>query len=331
MPPDCTTGLTHHLIAGDLGEAVLEPFFTDENPAKRAGAIRAISVLGESSVRGFTRVREALDDPAPMVRRWAVDALSRYDERRDEVVAALLARLRDDADALVRERAARGLAGLGADAASAIPDLLAALDTEIPPLRRMAMFALGEVGQGDLRVLFGLRSVLDELEDLDRGHARWALARVEPESAVGAQAVRSRVVPDDGGGEWISRSMSYAHDWLVLRSTTEALAIRLFGSFEDPEGFTAGVFFEAWSRGPGHSEPIHSEGLLQEIIGMDYAWDDHRSHTYVQAGSLTLGWSLRSVNEGWVYHDARETLQVRAAEEWARAREIVMEGAEERH
>ena len=320
--------LIHHLQSGALDEELLTPFFTSEEPSLRAGAIRAISFLGESSDQGFARVGSGLTDPSAVVRRWSAEGIDHFDQHRKEAVELLRQRVREDPDSQVQERAVRSLADLGADAAAAVPELLALLDCPSTSLRQMAMFALAEVGQAELPVLFQLRAVLERGDAWDRGHARWALDRLEPGSVRGGRASAERRAVE--GVKWSHRGLTYANHWIILQSEGDALALRLFDGFDDEETFCGGVFFEAWYRATSDAVPVRSEGLLQQIAGVDSYLDLPRCHTTFRAGELVLEWAPDSPEEGWVAFEASCTFSLHSMESWHQAPEILLSEAPNR-
>lgn len=114
---------------------------TESNPEiRRQSVLRAMRQGGPAGVQPLM---EALDDPDPIVREWAVDALSRRPGR--EVVAeALLERLRDDR-ADVRWYAARSLGKIKVTTEAVSQGLVAALRDPDEFVRLYAAWAMGRL------------------------------------------------------------------------------------------------------------------------------------------------------------------------------------------
>jgi len=121
---------------------------------RRDAVLQAMRKGGHGAI---TALMDALDDPDPIVREWAVDALSRR-PGREAVAEALLGRLRDDR-ADVRWYAAR---------------------------------SLGKVKVATEKVAQALTAALGDQDEYVRSYAAWALGRLQLESAAEALETRLR-------------------------------------------------------------------------------------------------------------------------------------------
>jgi HEAT repeat protein len=156
----------------------------------------------------------ALDDPTPLVRMTALDAIRQLGASvaEPEVAAAL----RSDPSLEVRLRAAGTLGRIGTRAA--LPDLLAACEPERPaPLRAEAARALGELGA--VAAVAPLRALLSS-PDYRTGHeAAGALLRL---GADGAAALAEAAAGTD-------RAAAHAREVLALadlqRQYTESIPL----------------------------------------------------------------------------------------------------------
>ncbi len=128
----------------------------------------------------------ALSDPERIVRRLAVELLSRLSGRGEAVVVGLVAALRDPYPG-TRAAAARGLVRVGRHHAIAVPALIAALGDPDGGTAGRVAFALGELGPHAHAAVPALVRVLATKDDASIpnqayrcGHAARTLGRLGP-------------------------------------------------------------------------------------------------------------------------------------------------------
>lgn len=139
----------------------------------------------------------ALSDPERIVRRLAVELLSRLSGRGEAVVVGLVAALRDPYPG-TRAAAARGLVRVGRHHAIAVPALIAALGDPDGGTAGRVAFALGELGPHAHAAVPALVRVLATKDDASIpnqayrcGHAARTLGRLGP--GVAAPAVSALI------------------------------------------------------------------------------------------------------------------------------------------
>lgn len=191
---DATRGLARQLTATDadlraaaaLGLGLIGDSTTtlalvavtrDAASAPRTNAVWALGRIRDG--RGFAAAHRALEDPDPMIRDAAAEALGQFDSTA--AIAALMRRLRQDDAASVRRTAAWALAQLDAmQASSALADALQS-DADAS-VREMSAWALGNIEHSD-----GITALTEALRrDASapvREMAAWALGELEAESA----------------------------------------------------------------------------------------------------------------------------------------------------
>jgi HEAT repeat protein len=143
--------------------AVMKSFFNAAGRAQRALTDRLLA---------------ALRDGDSGVRQEAAEALGRLGAAAPDVIAGLLAALRDDKEKWVRREAAQALRQLGAATPDVTGGLLAALRNDDKYMRQEAALALGKLGAASPDVTAGLLAALrDKNWDVRQGAAQ-ALGRL---------------------------------------------------------------------------------------------------------------------------------------------------------
>ena len=205
-------------------------------------------------------------------------------------VAELSRRLAGSADSAARVAAAHALAARGAEAAAAVPALVASLNRVPDPVRIAATYALGAVGAPAVEPLAAvLRGSGDALPRLLRGvsrskHAQWreqALVMDDAGHALGAIGAAALPVLIDllrDDSEWARVNAAFALGEMdaAARDAVPALAAAL----DDPSHFVVRTAADALGA-IGAAEAAGPLGALlhQERPG----WDEHQ----------TRGWCLR--------------------------------------
>ena len=147
---------------------------------QRWGAAMALGHLSPPPKGVVSALVDAMKDPQPVVRRYAAEALGRYDGPEGETaMQALLAAMRDP-DFWVRNSAGRSLASHGKAAAEAVPAIIRLLRTEDRNLRREAAKTLGKFGPSAGVAIAALLVALDDEKDHVRRSAEKALNAVSP-------------------------------------------------------------------------------------------------------------------------------------------------------
>lgn len=155
----------------------LGPAVNDPDPKVRQAAIRALGKI--ESPDAIDALSGGLEDEDPATRKLVVWALGQIEDSR--AVPALSNAVRSDADAEVRQGAARALGEI--EHGSAVDPLISVLSDEDERVRATAVWALGQIE--DPRGVSPLARVL--LEDADpeiRGRAARALGEIEDRRAV---------------------------------------------------------------------------------------------------------------------------------------------------
>ncbi len=116
-----------------------------DNERVRAGAARALALIGSEASAYLPALEAALKDPDCHVRQQVTLALASLGRLAASAVPALIAVL-DDVDPVVPPGAAGALASLGPEADTAAPALAKALTSPSDPLRRQAQAALVAIG-----------------------------------------------------------------------------------------------------------------------------------------------------------------------------------------
>jgi hypothetical protein len=142
-------GIAAEVMAGMWGEAgaeattvlpLLLTMFASDDPGTFEGAALAIGAMGPAAAEALPVVLEALRSQDYQRRQAAIDALGAFGATAHdtgapvpaEVLAALISTLEGDEVAGLRALAAQMLGGMGPDASSAIPALVAAVRTNYP-------------------------------------------------------------------------------------------------------------------------------------------------------------------------------------------------------
>jgi HEAT repeat protein len=169
-------------------------------------ALRELGMMGEAAGPAVTEIAARIRDPAPAVRQAACRALGEIgqpatantadlegalaDESWPVRLAAAFAILKldpnsDSPQAVLNEAMAKGEGGtivavgqLGADAAWAVPTLVALLKDRRPGTRRLAAEALGTIGPAAAAAASALEVATRDSDDRVRAAAEQALARV---------------------------------------------------------------------------------------------------------------------------------------------------------
>jgi len=126
--------------------AAMARALNDNESVVREAAANRLSSLGRDSRPLVPSLIKALHDPVARVRREAALALGRSETLDNAAVAALSNVLLKDADASVREGAARALGWLSAGAVLGVPALIASLGDRSESVRGEAVEALGHIG-----------------------------------------------------------------------------------------------------------------------------------------------------------------------------------------
>jgi HEAT repeat protein/lysophospholipase L1-like esterase len=175
---------------GDVGPAAapavpaLRRLLQDEDPFMRAGAVFGLGAIGAGARAAAPAIVAKLDDPDERVRWRAADALAKIGLGADSVDA--LVRLVCEVRSPGRGMAAEALGRLGPEAASAVPELIAATSDRRPEVRWRAVWALGRIGPAAKPAVLALRIALADPD------VRWRSA--EALGGIGPSAVEA--VPD---------------------------------------------------------------------------------------------------------------------------------------
>ena len=135
------------------GEAThrLEQKLTHPDNLQRAQTAEALGEMGKSAGPAAPALVESLSDENDLVRGKAAEALGRIGEGAAEVaIPALIDSLLDD-DNTVQALAAEALGQMGTEAATAIPQLMTALDSNNAEVRSKVVRALGRLKAEDAR------------------------------------------------------------------------------------------------------------------------------------------------------------------------------------
>jgi HEAT repeat protein len=145
----------------------------------RVAAVTSLGRIGDGRPAVISRLRSTLASQWPGLRVAALRALADLDASSPELLAAVVRRLRVDADAGVRMECLMAVSRFSGDRSEALPALVEVLDDENFRLRTQAALCLGSIGADARPVLPALREVLMELESpgepsLVGPHVSWA-------------------------------------------------------------------------------------------------------------------------------------------------------------
>jgi HEAT repeat protein len=230
--PDLTVALGEQTeiaveVLARLGPDGLPPLIAElgkPDSGSRWLVAHRLGLMGPAAATAAPALHDLLGDEDPGIRLTAAEALARVDPSRGAEAAAVYARaLRDEVKPGPRWRLLSRLEELGPTAATALPELTAALRGENVQERRRAASALGEVGEkraaevlstalgdpdpwvritaakGLLRTgwrreaLAGLARELDRDDDHVREVAATALGEVGPGAAFALPRLRARL------------------------------------------------------------------------------------------------------------------------------------------
>ena len=153
---------------------------------------------------------KGLEDPLPLVRLLALEALRLIGDGAKDAVPALLKTL-SDPDPEVRHEALMALAQIGVPDSS-IGRLAELLRDEVEPVRRGAAFALGRVGPAGKPALPALRANLSAEDPLLRVISAWSTVRIDPSN----QPARQRALA-------VLRQAAKDNNQIVSRAARQAL------------------------------------------------------------------------------------------------------------
>ncbi len=177
-------------------EMIREPFlaaFETASDETRRAMFAAVATLGEEVIPRFQR---ALKEPA--VRPYAAEALGEMGAAAAVAVPDLIAALEGES-AIVREAILRAIASIGKGVGAAVPAAKAALADEDEDVRRAAIFVLGRAGAeakdaaADLFALLSAEEKLAEDEELAL-YISWALAQIDPANAEYAKSAVAHLI-----------------------------------------------------------------------------------------------------------------------------------------
>jgi HEAT repeat protein len=140
--------------------------------------LEAVQRLGNMGALGFGDLERVIEDERPTIRARAAEGLGR--QQLPAAAVPVLKRALRDANAHVRIAAATALGNLGAEAHSAIPELVRSLADVNLIFSRLAAQALSRIGQ---RAVPGLIAALLNRDSNVRREAAWALGEIGPAAA----------------------------------------------------------------------------------------------------------------------------------------------------
>ena len=184
-----------------------------ENPQVR---FRAVWLLGSAhDSRAFDTVLRLIGDPDGAVRYDAAIALGRLgDERAIPILIALMSI--PDLETCVNDAAATGIVSLGKAAVPALTDLL---QSDIPSVRRMTAYTLGNIG--DEVAIIPLSELLKDKDPLTR------MAGIDSLAEIGTSRCRDLIRQGlDDEAEEVRESAAYSLRELnkALESNSEAVS-----------------------------------------------------------------------------------------------------------
>ncbi len=154
---------------------------------------------------------------------WLCGKRDRYESFRNDGLQSTkngltqyIAALGRDRDLADRLRATYDLAGLGSDAAEAIPDLIAMLENDHQAARVAAIYALGAIGQPAIDPLMESLSEAGRREDAHPVPEPWNEGAISMEdaahalAAIGAPAVPALTEALESSSEWVRINASFA-------------------------------------------------------------------------------------------------------------------------
>jgi phage FluMu protein Com len=137
------------------------------SPLLRQEAARALGSMGPDADSAVPALRDALQDKNAKVQEEAVEALCKL----GKAAVAPLAEALQHPQALIRVRAASGLADLGADARAAVPNLVAALKDTQPDAQVRIAGALLRIDPDNPELVTVFVKALKHPSDIVRGQA----------------------------------------------------------------------------------------------------------------------------------------------------------------
>jgi HEAT repeat protein len=145
-------------------------------PAVRLGAVRSLGRLRVDPAVAIRLLTRAAEDSDQLVRRAAVEGLSKLGPASVAALASALA----SPDHHIRRLAVSGLANLGSKAGPAVPALIHALrDTDVS-VRRLAARTLGLLGGAVAAAIPALTAALHDADRVCCRLAAWALTQSGP-------------------------------------------------------------------------------------------------------------------------------------------------------
>lgn len=183
-----------------------------DDPATRAGAVRALATLGRDAKEAGPDIVEVLkNDGKEPVRIAAAQALAKVKDTPG-AVAALAGAVKKDDKARVRQAAAAALGELSEEAKVAVPALASALDDKETSVRIAAALALAEFSEDGTPAIPALAKSLQDEDPKIRSAAIKALVYIgKPARGELAKAIKSphpevrlpalKAIIDAGGDE----------------------------------------------------------------------------------------------------------------------------------
>jgi len=175
----------------DLPREQLQPAFVRvlrgiDDPAQMSEIIAALASLGAEVIPPCIR---SLETKGPL-RMASLELLAKVGADAAPAVPALIATLAD-ADAAVRQEALFALGAIGPAAAQATPPVMALLQDQAPDVRHAACYALGKFGPDARAALPALRKATQSDDEFLQLAAVWAALKIAPDDA----ALRQAAVP----------------------------------------------------------------------------------------------------------------------------------------
>ena len=175
---------------------------------------------------------------------WLCGKRDRYESFRNNGsqstkngLSQYIAALARDRDLVERLRAAYGLAGLGSDAAEAIPALVAMLENDHQAARVAAIYTLGAIGEPAVAPLMDSLDAAGRREDVHPVPEPWNEGAISMEdaahalTAIGSPAVPALTEALDASSEWVRINASFAlgeldsHAASAVSKLTERLSV----------------------------------------------------------------------------------------------------------
>jgi HEAT repeat protein len=155
----------------------------------RATAAVGLGSIGKEALGAAAELRDALDDPEPIVRLRVAQALKNI-EGQPAVIVPGLVQLLSEKDHLVRGLAAKTLGEIGAEARTAVPALREMLQKDEADLRALSANALGNIGPDAKAALPELIEAVRKGDPKLVEQAVWALGEIGPAARGGVEALR---------------------------------------------------------------------------------------------------------------------------------------------